>query len=428
MIFKKPLMEKAMEFCSQVKGLGYKVFVQAVSITSYTDEEMIRLLKLVNELEPFAFSVVDTYGLLHKNNLIHYFALADEYLIPSIGIGYHSHNNFQLAYANCIELLDSPPTNRLLLVDGSLYGMGKGAGNAPTELLATYMNERLGKQYRVSQILEAIDTSILDIYRKVPWGYSFKFFLAASNDCHPNYVTYLTDKKTLSIKSVNEILSSIVADKKLSFDEKYIEQLYLRHQKREDSSDEINFKLLKENLADTDILMLGPGNSSVTQRSFIENYINENKPLTIAVNFLPDYDVDYLFISNARRYVQLSSRISKLDDRIKLIATSNVTKSHGEFDYTLEYCALLDDKALFVDNPMIMLIKLLNNCEVRDIALAGFDGHTTIGTSDYVNPNMDYSFSKEKAMEINRDAIESLARLEKNVPIRFITKSKYEES
>ena len=137
-IFKKDKRQSAIEFCHKIKELGYKVFVQAVSITSYTDEELVDLLELVNNLEPYAFSLVDTYGLLHKNQLIHYFDMADELLKPTIGLGYHSHNNFQLAYANCVELIEKN-ISRLLLIDGSLYGMGKSAGNAPIELLATYL-------------------------------------------------------------------------------------------------------------------------------------------------------------------------------------------------------------------------------------------------------------------------------------------------
>jgi len=426
-IFKKEIMHQAIAFCEQVKNLGYKVFVQAVSITSYYDDEMMELLGLVNDLEPYAFSLVDTYGLLYdKQELVHYYNLANEYLKKSIGLGYHSHNNFQLAYANCVELLESPPKDRMFLVDGTLYGMGKSAGNAPLELLAMYMNEHLNKNYKLGQILEAIDVTILEIYRKIPWGYNFKFFMSASNDCHPNYVTYLMDKKTLSIKSINEILSSIETEKKLLYDKACIECLYLDYQKK-DCNDEEDMKKLTETLADKRILMLGSGNTVVTESDKILKYMEEYHPIVIAVNFLPSYDVDYIFISNSRRYVQLSSRINKLDPNIKLIATSNVTKSRGTFDYTLEYSALLDEKALFVDNSMIMLLKLLNICKVKTIALAGFDGYSKALASDYVNPNMAYSFTKEKAMEINNDAIASLKRISDSAPFTFITTSYYVE-
>ena len=425
-IFKKGVMNQAIDFCRQIKELGYKVFVQAVSITSYSDQEMMTLLDLVNGVEPYAFSLVDTYGLLHKNNLMHYFTMADEHLKQSIGVGYHSHNNFQLAYANCIELLENPPKNRMLLVDGTLYGMGKSAGNAPIELLAMYMKERFHKPYHLAQILEAIDTTILEIYRKIPWGYSFKFYVAASNDCHPSYVTYLTDKKTLSIKAVNEILCQITSDKKLLYDNAYIEQLYQEHQQKEEYDDSVDLENLKEIFKDKRVLLLGPGNTIVSERESIERYIEAVKPIIIAVNYLPNYKVNFIFISNARRYIQLASRICGLSPDIKLISTSNVTKTKGRFDYTLQYSPLLDMEAQFIDNPMIMLIKLLDFCKAKDIALAGFDGYSKARTSDYVNPNMEYSFTKEKAMEINNDTIASLKRLGSVMPVQFITPSCYD--
>ena len=167
-IFKKEKMKGAIAFCKEVKRLGYKVFAQAVSITSYNDEELMELIDMVNKLEPYAFSLVDTYGLLHKSQLLHYFNFADEHMKDSIGLGYHSHNNFQLAYANCIELMEMPPRKREIIVDGTLYGMGKSAGNAPLELLATYMNDNLNKKYHCSQLLEAIDVTILDLFKQIP--------------------------------------------------------------------------------------------------------------------------------------------------------------------------------------------------------------------------------------------------------------------
>lgn len=227
--FKKKDITPALNFCRQVKEKGYKVFVQPVSITSYSEDEMIKLLLEVNKIEPYSVAIVDTYGLMHRKELIQYFNLMDKYSNPSIAIGYHGHNNFQLAYANSIELscIDS---NRELLVDGSLYGMGKGAGNANTELLAMYFNKNHNKAYVVDQLLEAIYVDILKEFHKEQWGYSLLHYIAASNDCHPDYVQTLIEKKTLSVKSINEILMTIEGEKKLSFDKEMIENRYNEYQ------------------------------------------------------------------------------------------------------------------------------------------------------------------------------------------------------
>lgn len=425
-IFKHDKKEEAISFCSQIKKLGYQVFAQAVSITSYDDEELLELLKLVNDLEPYAFSLVDTYGLLHKKLLQHYFDISDRELKPSIAIGYHSHNNFQLAYSNCIGLIDAP-IKREILIDGSLYGMGKSAGNAPMELLASYMNDYYGYSYNVNQLLEAIDVTILDIYKASPWGYSYKFFVSASNDCHPSYVSYLMDKKKLSAKSINEILSKIEKTKKLSYDRDYIEGLYVDYQKVECDDKEAVLELA-DKFCGRQILMIGPGKNIVLEKNKVDEYIKKYQPIVIAINFLPEeYPVDYIFMSNAKRYVQLSTKLSEEHSKLELIATSNVTKSKDDFDYHLCYSRLLDEEAWIVDNPMIMLMRLLKDMKPEKIALAGFDGYEKAVQPNYVNPNMEHTFSKEKAAKINTDVLQSMERLQLDIPIEYVTKSLYEK-
>mgnify|MGYP000068721670 FL=1 len=69
-IFKEHLMKEAMEYCRQIKELGYKVFAQLVSVTTYTKESMLELIELVNDIKPYAVSMVDTYGLLKPNTLL----------------------------------------------------------------------------------------------------------------------------------------------------------------------------------------------------------------------------------------------------------------------------------------------------------------------------------------------------------------------
>lgn len=429
-IFKKEKKEGAVSFCKQIKELGYKVFAQAVSITSYNDDELMDLIQLVNDLEPYAFSLVDTYGLLHKNQLMHYFDFTNEYMKTSIGLGYHSHNNFQLAYANCIEVMELSSLEREVVIDGTLYGMGKSAGNAPLELLATYMNDNLGKNYHSSQLLEAIDVTMLELYKQIPWGYSFKFFLSASKDCHPNYVTYLMDKKKLSVKSINEILDKLEDPKKLLYDQEYVEQLYVEYQKKD--CDDVKDRLhLKNWLRGNKILLLAPGKHVVDQKDRIEKYLQDegqDSVVKIAINFVPaDVPVDAVFISNAKRYVPLSTKLSQSQEKLITLATSNVTKSTGAFDYVFNYSALLDEQAMIVDNPMIMLLRLLKEAEVESVALAGFDGYVKADAPNYVNPNMDHSFSREKAQEINQDVIRSLKRLGTlGFAVNYITDTLYQ--
>ena len=108
-------MHEAIQFCHEVKKLGYKVFAQAVSITSYSDRELLDLVDLVNDLEPYAMSLYDTYGLLHQDNLLHYFQLLN-YNLNHRSRSLPLHNNFQLAYSNSMEVLREPADRTVLVM------------------------------------------------------------------------------------------------------------------------------------------------------------------------------------------------------------------------------------------------------------------------------------------------------------------------
>ena len=420
-IFKKHLRKDALEFCKELKDLGYMVFAQLVSVTSYSDEEMMDLIKLANDVKPYAVSMVDTYGLMHQNNLMHYFELLNNNLDENIGLGYHGHNNFQMGYANCITML-SNNVKRDLVVDGSIYGMGKSAGNAPLELIAMHMNKNLNKNYDVSHILEAIDSNISQFYNPASWGYNMYFYLAASNDCHPSYVGYLMDKKTLSIKSINEVLSKLEGEKKLLYDQKYIEELYVSYQNNE-VNDEIDYKELSVLLKSREILILGPGNSINDEKEKINNYIKENKPLIISVNYISSYNQDYIFLTNSKRYVQLATALSQ--EKHKIIATSNVTKTgNNSFDYILNYGNLIDTKTDIIDNSLAMIIRMLMKVGCKKVTLAGFDGYS-IEKANYIDEIMEYSFIKQKHEYLNNYMKQFIRSNKDKINFIFLTKTLY---
>lgn len=423
-IFKKHLRKQALEYCAQIKALGYKVFAQLVSVTSYSDEEMLDLIRLANEVEPYAVSMVDTYGLMHQNNLSHYFDILDANLKPGINLGYHAHNNFQMGYANCIAML-AKNTDREILVDGSLYGMGKSAGNAPIELIAMHMNHVYGKQYKISQMLEAIDANVLQFYKPATWGYNMFYYLAAFNDCHPSYVQYLMDKRTLSVKSINDILGSLQGEKKLLYDKNYIEELYKNYQTVE-VNDEKALAELSEQFHGKKILLIGPGKSVVTQAEKIQEFHRSNQDAcVISINHIPDCtDVDYVFISNAKRYVQLASRLA--NGNYKIIATSNITAaSSGEFSYVLNYGNLIDADTEIADNSLIMIMKAFVHMGVGEVVMAGFDGYSA-SESNYYHIDMEYAFIKDKAAYLNDYTKGMLAVFRKSIKINFLTESLYE--
>lgn len=424
-IFKKHLREPAMQFCAELKKLGYKVYAQLVSVTSYNDDELLDLIRLANEVEPFAVSMVDTYGLMHQNNLMHYFEVLNLNLKESISIGYHGHNNFQMGYANCISMISqSNKTNRNLLVDGTIYGMGKSAGNAPLELIMMHLNRLGPEKYDINQILEAIDTSIMEFYQPATWGYNFFFYIAALNNCHPNYVSFLLNKHTLSIKSINDILGNLSEGKSLLYDKNYIEELYLDYQKNTVNDTHI-INALFDQINDRNILLLGPGLRKKNHEKAIKKYIEVYNPVVITINRIDDrIKEDFIFLCNSKRYLQLTSQLSREDHCI--IATSNLTKTgKNEFDFIINYESLLENAPIVADSAIIMILKLLSKSSCGEIALVGLDGYTNSTAVE---------FSKEEGADqivnisgyINTYIMNFISSIDNKV-IKFLTKSKFQK-
>lgn len=427
-IFKEQLMHEALEYCRQLKKKGYKVFSQMVSVTTYTDDKLKEYAQLVNSVKPFGNAMVDTYGLLHADGLIDIFNKLNKYLDQEIVLAYHAHNNFQLGYANSIDLL-GVDANRTIMVDGTLYGMGKSAGNAPLELLAMHMNEKYGSNYDISQMLEAIENNIIDIYRRQQWGYNLFFYIASMTKCHPNYVSFLMNKKTLSIKQIKEILLSIEPEKCLLYDLKYAEQMYLDYQSIE-CDDRATLQHLTQNLKNRSVLLLGPGNSIKREKNKIKTFIQDNDPIIISVNYVPkDIKVAYVFLTNSKRYTQLLSDLnnSNGNNEVKIIATSNVTKTAGKFDCIISYSSLIDKDTEIIDNSLIMLLKAMMSVGVKKVSLAGFDGYSR-RSDNYFDISREYSFAKEKASYLNEYVIDFLSIIRKQcVEVNFVTKSYYEK-
>ena len=210
-----------------------------------------------------------------------------------------------------------------------------------------------------------------------------------------------------------------------TYDEKIIEKLYSDYQEIE-VDDKEDLAKLKEAIADKKVLVLGPGTSATTEESKVQDFIINNDPIIISINYIPStIKPDFCFITNKKRFVQLSSNIAKNADTFKVIATSNVTSSTYTFDYTIKYSNLLDYNAQIIDNSFLMLLKVLKKIGIEEVSVAGFDGYATDDSPNYINPDMEYQFTSAEATELNQYVIGELSKLSSGFKVNFLTSSYY---
>ncbi|MFC3883589.1 hypothetical protein ACFOU2_08730 [Bacillus songklensis] len=154
--FSKKHYKQAIKCASDLMEKGYKVCIQPMVTSSYKDQELLDLINLTNQLNPFAFYIVDTLGTMNNEDVERLYHLVDQNLNKSIKLGLHTHNNNQLAYSNSVEFLNIG-NDRGLMLDSSLYGMGREGGNLNTEIIADYLNKSTGTSFNLIPLLQIID-------------------------------------------------------------------------------------------------------------------------------------------------------------------------------------------------------------------------------------------------------------------------------
>lgn len=420
--FKKDYIDEALENCEIIRSKGYDIYLQPASLTDYSDYDILSLIDKANKMDIAAFYIVDTYGVMRRNDVIRYFYIIDKNLKKNVPIGFHSHNNLQLSFSNAQELI-LMHSDRDIIIDSSVLGMGRGAGNLCTELLTQYINENIENRYDLIPILEIMDEYIMPIYARHPWGYSAPYYIAAVNDCHPNYATYLMNRQALCIRDINSIIKSIPEEEKHIYSADLISGLYLNYQKHSvDDSAEI-VKISKF-CTEREILILAPGKSLVTRQNDIKKYICEHNPIIFAINHVPDlYGYDKVFVSNLKRFKGIDDAVSRLGE--KLICTSNITTNREIC--VVNYSNYLNSVDSISDNAGLMLINLLIKSGVKELALAGYDGFNCAG-NNYFDEKMTNGVQYEKQLQMNGAIINYFKNIRRDTEIKFITPTIYDGS
>lgn len=408
----------------KVKERGYALFVQGVNSLAYTDRELLDLVDMVNEVEPYGFGIVDTYGAMYLDDIVHFYSLVDHNLDPAICMDIHSHNNFQSSFAFAQEMIRQSDGKRKLILDATLNGMGKCAGNLNTELIADYLVRKKNCDYDIDRILDAIDTYLVPLKNEHKWGYSIPAFMAGIYKSHPNNVIYLTEKYRLNSKDIKYILSGIEEKTRQTYDYDNIQRVYRTYNENLVDDKQSLWKL-REKLSGKGVLVLAPGSTVNDYHNRIEEYIREEAPVVISVNFVPSrIKSDYYFYANTIHWKRVCDELTP----DKCILTSNI---HDNVQDTLlvDYSSLIVEDSKLFDNSTIMLLNLLKKLDVSKIAIAGFDGLKE-GGGNYINiafPNVSQEMSvAETNKEVRKLYEQYKGKTAGKIAIEMLTPSVYE--
>lgn len=418
-------IEPAFVLGKQLMDKGYKVFMQPVGTMTYTDSALLQLIERINELRPFAFYMVDTLGTMYKHDLLRMFYLVDHNLEKCISIGFHSHNNLQLSFANAQELMQLN-TPRQLIIDSSIYGMGRGAGNLNTELVTQYINTNFGLTYDNIEILEIIDEYIKPLSMQYKWGYDAAYYIASITGCHPNYASFLLNKQTLHVQDIQAILNQLEPERRALFDKQYIGEAYLKYMNHK-VDDSLTLEKIKSIILNKKVILLAPGPSLKENTEIVQKLIKLQDCYVVSVNFIPtSIPCDMMFISNIKRFKNVKDLIDKSSEKMQIVATSNISTESNENFSVVDFATYINEEQCISDNAGLMCINLLKKIGVKDVLLIGFDGFSDNQKQNFYESNMYVDVETERLLRINEATTEKLNQLKMQMNIEFLSASYYQ--
>lgn len=417
--FKRWRLDWGLKTAKILMDKGYKVFINPVNNNVYSDKEYIEVLEKVNQLHPYGFSIVDTFGVMRVRDLSHRYYLVENNLLPDITIGVHLHENLGLAFSLAQHITQIANPTRKIVIDGSLLGMGRVPGNLCIEQIMDFMNEQYGKQYSLEPVYDAIDDYIAPIKQKEPWGYAIPYALSAKYHLHRTYAEYLMGKKRLKTKDIQRILAQVDSSEAETFNEEYIEKLYLEYMNvvYDDSKDIEKFTQQIEKY--DKVLILAPGESVKHCQKEVLQRASKNVCI-ISVNFnseLLGIVPNFVFLTNMKRYDAIKNRMPQS----KLIVTSNLIRDISERNYTFAYNNLVSFKDDYCDDSTLMLLNLLKRVGVKNVEFAGFDGRKQ-GVLKFFDASFDRNPTRVTGGMLVKHILDSVFN---DIEKTFLTESEY---
>jgi 4-hydroxy 2-oxovalerate aldolase len=185
-----------------LQKLGYKISLNAMGTINYTDEELKFLCENYVKYSFEYLYIADTYGGMYPSDIKNIQDKIYKYTNNNVKLGFHAHNNIQNAINNVFYCIN----NNFDIVDTTVMGLGRGAGNAQTELLLCKLNKEYGNYDPYSTIIfinKHMYNHTLNNKNYLPYLISGYF------NCHPSYISKIIENNITDYSEMWTILEKI---------------------------------------------------------------------------------------------------------------------------------------------------------------------------------------------------------------------------
>ena len=244
------LFEETVELVNKLKELGYEVTVNIGRIDKLTDEHINKVCDIISKCEPMYLYIADTYGNLGIEKTKSILKTIKSFYNGQIG--FHAHDNLLNATVKSIDASYCGAD----IIDGTIGGLGRGSGNAKTELLIAHTLMKGDNEYKLFPVLDYGDR----------WIQTYKqnhvlYFITGMYSMHVNYAIHLLEKYDLNLKQCYNTLMKVYADGKHNFfDENYLQDIL--YFDRNDNIANVEFEKFEQELVSK---YLSPKSSGVLE-------------------------------------------------------------------------------------------------------------------------------------------------------------------
>lgn len=381
----KDQLFRAIQFLEKLKEKGYEVSLNAMGCADLTEIEQKELISALKQTSIDIIYLADSYGSIFPHQIRRLFEPFLE--MEKIKVGFHAHNNLQMAFANALEAISCGVD----LIDSTLYGMGRGAGNLGTEIIVLYLQLLNREKYDVIPILNCIDSYFLRLKNQLNWGYQLHFMLSGMYQCHPNFAKELVELREYAAEDICRIMERIKQEKPIGYQSDLVRKILALGYVETSKADTVPYI---DRHQGRDFLILANGPSLKQYKSHIDRFIEKYNPVVMGTNhlsglFIPDY---HAFNNKKRftRYVDSVNRASKL-------LLSQYFDSKMMRDYTARSYESLYYKDQLASEFSIKNGVIQTNCRTISVLLMGIAvvmGARRIfvaGMDGYLGPNIQTS-------------------------------------
>lgn len=388
----KSQAKEATAFAAEVSTKGFETSINYMGISNYSNAEILGLIDLMNQFKDSInfFYVADSFGSLMPKRTREIFSTLR--FGTDAPLGFHPHNNLQLAFANCLEAMEAGVD----IIDGSVFGMGRGAGNLFTDAILAFYEQKEPEKYSLLPILQFADLHMKALAEEYTWGYSLPQLLSGVFHCHPNYPTYLLQEKLYTADDIYKMLRGLPDSERSSYSQAQMDAIKEHYINDLAQSSEVHLSQSIAQLcseAKGRALLVCGGNSVVNSKKCIHDFIESKQPSVYAVNNpqVP-FQIDGVFFGNRRRILQYFNQID-VDSEVIL---GPEIHSSAECDFHLIKSTRVNSLQLYKNEASPYKMKLPSNSAIeailglvqlgyKEIYICGLDGYEVGQKSHYYN-------------------------------------------